>query len=60
LFKYSKERSFPVILDKDRIRNLGVNVVEEDLVSKKNYLRHDSHKTAKRIINLYNNLKKNN
>ncbi len=58
LVKYAKEKSFPVIPDVAKIKSIGVYVIEEDVVSKQNYLRHDARKTAKCIINFYNRYKK--
>ena len=58
LLRYSQEKSFPVIPDKNRLRIMGVNVIEEDLVSRINYLRHDSSKTARIVIRIYNMWKK--
>lgn len=58
LLKYAQEKSFPVIFDRERLKRLGVFVFEGDVVSKYNYLRHDSEKTAKEIIKIYNLYKK--
>lgn len=58
LLKYSQEGSFPVIPDKNRLRILKIFVVEDDFVSRFNYLRHDPKKTAKKIINIYNSWKR--
>ena len=54
LLKYARQKSFPVILDRERIREMGVVVFEADVVSRTDYLRHDSQKIAKEIINCYN------
>lgn len=58
LLKYAKEKSFPVIFDRGRLRKMGVTVSEGAVVSRSNYLRHDSKKTAKEIMNIYNRHKK--
>jgi len=58
LLKYAQEKSFPVILDRERLKKMGVMVFEADIVSKSNYLRHDSARTAKEIMNIYNYGKK--
>ncbi|MBD3245424.1 MAG: uridine diphosphate-N-acetylglucosamine-binding protein YvcK [Candidatus Omnitrophica bacterium] len=58
LFRYAQERSFPVIFDRERIRKMGVVAFEADVVSKSDYLRHDSFNTAKEIINIYHAYKK--
>jgi uncharacterized cofD-like protein len=57
LLKYAKEKSFPVILDREKIRKMGIGVFEADVVSKNNYLRHDFHKTAQAVMDIYNNNK---
>lgn len=58
LIKYAEEKSFPVIFDRERIKKMGINVYEADVVSKRNYLRHDSKKSAKEIIKIYAQSKK--
>jgi len=58
LLRYSQEKSFPVIFDRERLRKFGVNVFEADVVSRIDYLHHDSNKTAKVVIELYNEYKK--
>jgi len=57
LIKYAQEKSFPVIFDREKFKKIGIAVFEGDVVSKVNYLRHDSRKTAKAIINIYNQSK---
>ncbi|MCM8824062.1 MAG: YvcK family protein [Candidatus Omnitrophica bacterium] len=58
LIRYSQEKSFPVILDKNRLKKLGLIVIEDDFVSKSNFLRHDPQKTAKAIMQSYSLWKK--
>ncbi|UCC94296.1 MAG: uridine diphosphate-N-acetylglucosamine-binding protein YvcK, partial [Candidatus Omnitrophota bacterium] len=58
LFRYAQEKSFPVIFDRERLRKMGVLVFEADVVSRSDYLRHDSKNTAKDIINIFNYSKK--
>lgn len=58
LFKYAQEKSFPVMFDRARLRNMGILVFEADVVSKFNYLRHDSANTAREVIRIYNGWKK--
>lgn len=53
LVKYAKDKSFPVVVDRDDIESMGIVVFEGDLVSRKNYLHHDPHKIAKKIIEIY-------
>jgi len=58
LYNYAQEHSFPVIPDVSRIRGMGFNVFEQDVVCRSNYLHHDSHQTAKEIINIFNSFKR--
>jgi len=58
LVKYAEERSFPVIFDRESLRKMGIEAFEADIVSKSNYLRHDSKKTAREIVSIYNEKKK--
>jgi len=58
LVKYAQEKSFPVIFDRERFKKLGVSIFEGDVVSKSNYLRHDSKNTAKEVMAIYNYMKK--
>lgn len=52
LEKYREEGAFPVVADVDRIRELGCQVVAEDIISTDNYVRHDPDKVARLIIQL--------
>ena len=52
LEKYRGEEAFPVELDVERIRELGYQVVADNIISTENYVRHDSEKIAKLIIQL--------
>lgn len=58
LLKYAQEKSFPVIFDRERLRRMGVLAFEADVVSKNDYLRHDSGCAAREVINIYNFWKK--
>jgi len=58
LFKYSQQGSFQVTFDRERLIRLGMMIFEADVVSKDNYLRHDSEKTAREIMNIYHQGKK--
>jgi len=53
LFKYSREGSFPVIFDREKLIKMGMTIFEAEVVSKNNYLRHDPEKTAREIMNIY-------
>lgn len=58
LLKYAEEKSFPVIFDRGRIRGMGLSVFESDIVSRIDYLRHDSRRTAREVMNIYNRFKR--
>jgi len=52
LERYRQEEAFPVEADTDRIRELGYQVVADDLISTENYVRHDPDKVARLIVQL--------
>jgi uncharacterized cofD-like protein len=52
LERYRGEDAFPVEPDIDRIRALGYQVVADNIISTENYVRHDSDKLAKLIVQL--------
>ena len=52
LERYESEGAFPVIPDSERIKNLGIETIEGDFISTTNYVRHNSKKLAKIIIDL--------
>ena len=52
LERYRTEEAFPVDADVERIRQLGYQVVAENIISTANYVRHDSDKVAKLMIQL--------
>ena len=52
--KYAKEKAVPVEPDSARIRDFGYAVIEEDLVSAADVVRHDSTKLARIIGSLLN------
>jgi uncharacterized cofD-like protein len=56
LQNYAEENSYPVLLDRDDVKQLGrsifsVNVMEEDTTTR--YLRHNSRRLAKALIHFY-------
>lgn len=57
LGKYEKEKSFPVIADTEKIKQLGCAVMEEDVLSLTDFVRHDPDKLSKIIIGIYENKK---
>jgi uncharacterized cofD-like protein len=54
LGKYKRESSIPVVADTQTIKDLGYGVIEEDLVSATDHVRHDAGKLAKIIADLLN------
>lgn len=52
LSRYEDEHSFPVNPDIENIREMGYRVVATDLVSDKDFVRHDSQKLNKVLIDL--------
>jgi len=52
LEKYRQENAFPVEPDVDRIRELGYQVVADEVISTQDYVRHDPDKLARLIIQL--------
>ncbi len=55
LRNYQFEKAYPVSYDEDKLKQMGVKVIAEQLVRivGNKYLRHDSDKLAKIILNLY-------
>ncbi len=56
--KYKSENSYPVMSDSENIKKLKCKVIEAHLVSASDYVRHDSSKLAKIIMDLVSSLKK--
>ena len=52
LERYRGEDAFPVQADIEQIRQLGYQVVADDIISTENYVRHDPDKVAKLVIQL--------
>jgi len=52
LGRYKDEDSFPVEPDVEKIRELGLRVVDTDLLGVTDYVRHDSNKLNKALIKL--------
>ncbi len=52
LHSYNEEGSVPVTPDVEKIRNLGITVVQASLVSKRDLVRHDPQKLAKVLISM--------
>lgn len=52
LKKYEEENACPVVPDTDKIRDFGYSVVEENVIDTKNYVRHDSDRLSRIIVEL--------
>lgn len=52
LGRYEREFSYPVRADAEKLRALGCRVLETDLLSMNDYVRHDSQKLTKALIKL--------
>ena len=52
LKKYEEENAYPVLADSDRAIEKGYNVIEEDVINTKDYVRHDPCKLTKIIVDL--------
>ncbi len=50
--RYQQENAYPVFADVERIERMGFSVIKENLVSTKDYVRHDVQKLANIIIKL--------
>jgi len=48
--KYREENSFPVVPTREKLEEMGVQVIEDFLVDECNYVRHDSRKLAQLIL----------
>ncbi len=57
LEKYKEENAYPVFPDSQKIKEKGYKVIEEEVISTVNYVRHDPKKLAKIIIDLIQNLR---
>ncbi len=49
--KYAGENAYPVIADQDALREMGYSVIGANVLSAKDYVRHDSKKLAQLIAN---------
>jgi len=53
LYKYSQEKSFLTLVDIKRIEEAGYKVIQENVISTVDFVRHDSKKLAKAIIDAF-------
>ena len=51
--KYEQENAYPVSADVEKLEEMGFSVLKEDLVSTKDYVRHDPQKLGKIIVDLF-------
>jgi len=58
LGKYREESATPVLVDEEKVKQLGCVVVEADIINVKNVVRHDSQKLAKIIMDLLSAVRK--
>jgi uncharacterized cofD-like protein len=49
---YEAERATMVQLDRDRLRSLGLDVVEQDLLSEDGHIRHDPNRLASTVLEM--------
>ncbi len=55
--KYEKEKAFPVKVDEEKLKKLGVKVVKANFMSTKDYLRHEPDKLARTIVKIFMKVK---
>lgn len=58
LLQYSRQGAFPVIPAISRIESKNVRAFEGDFVNTVNYIRHDTKETARVIVSVYSQFKK--
>ncbi|MEJ6952319.1 gluconeogenesis factor YvcK family protein [Natronospora cellulosivora (SeqCode)] len=52
ILKYKEEGAYQVSLDKTKLKEMGVETIEADLISAQGYIRHDPEKLAEIILNI--------
>lgn len=52
LRKYQEEGAYPVVIDEERLVEMGLKVIKEKLISNTNYVRHDSANLSRTIMKL--------
>lgn len=60
LEKYKEKKAYPVLMDTQKIRSLGCEVVEANIADTRDFVRHDPTKLAKIIVDLLSTIKKQN
>ncbi|HXV18703.1 MAG TPA: gluconeogenesis factor YvcK family protein [Candidatus Omnitrophota bacterium] len=58
LKKYAQEEAFPVPADSAKLRNLGYEVIESNIIQCADMVRHNSRKVSKIVVDLVNGSKK--
>jgi uncharacterized cofD-like protein len=52
LMRYKEENAYPVVVDSDKIKELGITVIEAEVISTEDYVRHDPEKLSRVVIDL--------
>ena len=55
--KYEEEKAFPVKVDEEKLERLEVKIVKANLMSTKDYLRHEPDKLARAIMRIFMEVK---
>ncbi|UCD54826.1 MAG: YvcK family protein [Candidatus Omnitrophota bacterium] len=58
LGKYKEENAYPVTVDEEKVKQSGCEVIKANVIDTKDFVRHDSHKLAKIIIDLLSAIRK--
>ena len=58
LEKYKMEEAYPVVPDSENLKKMKCKVIEAHIANMDGYVRHDSDKVAKIIVDLVTSLKK--
>ena len=58
LAKYAKEEAYPVAAEPSRVRSLGYEVLEDNIITTHDMVRHNSRRVSKMILELVNISKK--
>ena len=56
LDKYAGEKAYPVKLDSENIKRLGCEIIKANIINAEDYIRHNSHKLAKIIVDVISNI----
>jgi CO dehydrogenase/acetyl-CoA synthase delta subunit len=52
LKKYEDEGAYPVETDKEKVKRLGVKIVKANIINTHDYIRHNSKRLAKIILDI--------